>query len=56
MKSNVYLKVSHYQDFPGIQWLRVYAPSARSQGSILAQGTRSHMLHLKILCAETKTW
>ena len=31
-------------------------PSARGQGSSPGQGTRSHMLQLKILHATTKVW
>ena len=39
-----------------IQWLRFWAPNAGGLSSILGQGTRSHMLQLKILHATTKTW
>ena len=38
-----------------IQWLILCAPNAGGLGSILSQGTRSHILRLKILCAATKT-
>ena len=31
-----------------VQWLRLYAPNAGGQGSIPGQGTRSHMVQLKI--------
>ena len=34
-------------DFPVVQWLGLCAPNAGGQGSILGQGTRSHMLQLK---------
>ncbi|TEA37724.1 hypothetical protein DBR06_SOUSAS9210046, partial [Sousa chinensis] len=44
-----------------VQWLRLCAPSGRGLGSIPGQGTRSHMLQLRvcmlqlmILCAATK--
>ena len=39
-----------------IQWLRFWAPNAVGLSSILGQGTRSHILQLKILHATTKTW
>ena len=46
-----------------VQWLRLHTPNARDLGSIPGQGTRSHMLqlsvrmlHLKIMCAATKSW
>ena len=49
-----------YKTKPGtslvVQWLRLYAPSARDPGSIPGQGTRSHMPQLKIPRAATKTW
>ena len=45
-----------------VYWLGLCAPNAGDPGSILGQGTRSHMLQLrvcmlqlKILCAATKT-
>ena len=47
-----------------VQWLRLLTPNAGGPGSIPGQGTRSHMLQLrvhinshtlKILCAATKT-
>ena len=31
-----------------VQWLRLHAPNAGCLGLILGQGTRSHMLQLKI--------
>ena len=31
-------------------------PNAGGSDSIPGQGTRSHVLHLRILCAATKTW
>ena len=37
------------------QWLRLRALNAGGLGSIPGQGTRSHMLQLKILHAATKT-
>ena len=37
-----------------VQWFRHGTPKAEIPGSIPGQGTRSHMLQLKILCAETK--
>ena len=36
--------------------LRLHPPSTRRLGSIAGQGTRSHMLQLKILYAIIKTW
>ena len=39
-----------------VQWLRLHAPSAGGLYSTPGQGTRSHMLQLKILNAATKTW
>ena len=46
-----------------IQWLRLHTPNAGGPGSILGQGTRSHMpqlrvriLQLKIPHASVKTW
>ena len=39
-----------------VQWLKLHAPNAGGLSSILGQGTRSHMLQLKILHATTKTW
>ena len=38
-----------------VQWLRLCAPNAGGTGSIPVQGTRSHMLQLKILHAAMKT-
>ena len=37
-----------------VQWLRLNALNARDPGLIPGQGTRSHMPHLKILCAATE--
>ena len=37
------------------QWLRPCAPNAGEPGSIPGQGTRSHMLQLKILYVAAKT-
>ena len=31
-----------------VQWLRLHAPNAESLGSIPGQGTRSHMLQLRV--------
>ena len=31
-----------------VQWLRLHAPNAGSLGSISGQGTRSHMLQLRV--------
>ena len=46
-----------------VQWLRCHVPNARSPGSILGQGIRSHvpqlrvcMTQLKIPRVTTKTW
>ena len=38
-----------------VQWLRLQATHAGGLGLIPGQGTRSHMLQLKILPAQTKT-
>ena len=38
-----------------VHWLRLHAPNAGGLGLIPSQGTRSYMLQLKTLCAETKT-
>ena len=38
-----------------VQWLRLCATNAGDQGSIPGQGTRSHILQLKIPSAKTKT-
>jgi len=38
------------------QWLRLCASSAGGMGLIPGQGTRSHLLQLKILHAATKAW
>jgi hypothetical protein len=35
------------RDFPGVQGLRLHTPSAEGLGSILGQGTRSHMPQLR---------
>ena len=37
-----------------IQWLRLHAPSVGGPGSILGQGTRSHVPQLKIMPTATK--
>ena len=49
--------------FLAVQWLRLHAPNAGGWGSIPGQGTRSHMLQLrvcilqlKIPSAVTETW
>ena len=39
-----------------VQWLRLCAPNAGGPGSIPGQGTRSHVLQLKIPHSATKTW
>ena len=38
------------------EWLRLCASSAGGMGLIPGQGTRSHLLQLKILHAATKAW
>ena len=47
---------AHLATFLVVQWLRVHAPNAEGPGVIAGQGTRSHMLQLKILHAAAKTW
>ena len=37
-----------YRDFPGSHWLRLHAPNVRGPGLIPGQGTRSHMLQLRV--------
>ena len=37
-----------------VPWLRLRAPSAGGLGLIPGQGTRSHMLQLRVPCAATK--
>ena len=44
------------RDFLVVQRLRLCAPSAGIPGLIPGEGTQSHMLQLKTLCAATKTW
>ena len=39
-----------------VEWLGLPAPKARGLGSVPGQGTRSHMLHVKIPSAIAKTW
>ena len=39
-----------------VQWLRLHTPSSGGPGLIPGQGTRSHMLQLKIPHAASKTW
>ena len=43
------------ETFLVVQGLTLHAPNAGAPGSIPGQGTRSHMLQLKILHAATKT-
>ena len=40
---------------PVVQWPRLQAPNTGGPGSVFGQGTRSHMLQLKVLRAATKT-
>ena len=44
------------RDYPGGPLAKTVLPMPGGLGLILGQGTRSHMLQLKILCAATKTW
>ena len=37
-----------------VQWLKLHAPSAGGLGSIPGQGTRSHMLQLRVLMPQLK--
>ena len=39
-----------------VQWLTPHAPKAGGPGSIPDQGTRSHMLQLRVLMPQLKTW
>ena len=43
------------EDFPGGPAVKLRAPNAGGPGLILGQGTRSHMLQLKIPGASAKT-
>ena len=43
-----HLKFTRSCDFPGVQWLRFLAPNAGVEGSTPGQGTRSHMLQLRV--------
>ena len=50
------------RDFPGVPGLRLHTPSAEGLGSILGQGTRSHvpqlrvcLLQLELACSAAKT-
>ena len=43
------------ETFLVVQGLTLHAPNAGAPGSIPGQGTRSHMLQLKMLHAATKT-
>ena len=47
--NNVYAGTS-----PVVQWLRLDAPSAEGIGSIPGQGTRSHMLQLRVHMLQLK--
>ena len=38
-----------------VQWLRLCAPNAGDPGSIPGQGTRSHMLQLRVCMPQLKT-
>ena len=38
-----------------VQWLRLWAPKAGGPGSILGQGTRSHMPQLRVHMPQLKT-
>ena len=56
---NFILKYVFIKNFLGtslvVQWLRLCAPNAGGPGSLPSQGTRSHVLQQKILCAPNKT-
>ena len=41
-------------DFPVVQWLRLHDPNAGVPGSIHCQGTRSHMLQLRVHMPQLK--
>ena len=44
-----------YRDFPGVQWLRRWAPSAGGLGLIPDQGARSYVPQLSIFIQQLKT-
>ena len=46
--------MKHIESSLVIQWLRIRAPNAEGPGLIDSQGTRSHMLQLKIPRATRK--
>ena len=37
-------------------WLRLHAPNAGGPGAIPSQGTRSHMLQLRVLMPQLRSW
>ena len=46
-QSNITLKGTRKRTSLVVQWLRLCAPNAGGQGSILGHGTRSHMPQLR---------
>ena len=42
------IKKTDSGDFSGVQWPRLHAPHARGSGLIPDQGTRSHLLQLRV--------
>ena len=53
-KNNDLGKVDAYGTSLVVQWLRCSAPNAGGLGSISAQGTRSHMLQLRVHMPQLK--
>ena len=52
----VAIQISNYRTSLGSRWLRLRAPSAGDPGSIPDQGTRPHMLQLRVYMPQLKTW
>ena len=47
-------KDSHGGTSLAVQWLRLQAPNAEGRGSILGQGTRTHLSQLRVRVAQLK--
>ena len=50
----LFLKISVIGISLVVRWLKLCAPRARVPGWVPGQGTRSHMLQLKVPCASSK--
>ena len=49
------LKKTLFGTFLVVQWLRLHTPGAGGPGSISGQGTRSHMLQLRVCMMQLRT-